>query len=160
MLNTCVKSIKERRKEMAIDELKAKVIRFTEEAWNKGNLSVMDEIFTQDVVLHTPAIPEEKGLEAYKNILTDYRTDYPDFHVTIDEIIAEGNTVADRWTCKATFTGPGKTAPIAGTGKKVIAKGTWVGHFVGGRIVENWYTYDVMNWVQQAGIMPVPEEQK
>lgn len=145
---------------MSGDELKAKVIKFTEEAWNKGNLSVMDEIFTRDVVSHTPTIPGEKGVGAYKNKLTDYRTDYPDFHVNIDEIIAEGNTVADRWTCEATFTGPGKTAPIPGTGKKVIVEGTWVGHFVDGKIVEDWYTYDVMSWVQQAGIMPVPDEQK
>jgi hypothetical protein len=44
--------------------------------------------------------------------------------------------------------------------KKVIAKGTWVGHFVDGKIVEDWYTYDLMSWLQQAGIIPVAEEQK
>jgi steroid delta-isomerase-like uncharacterized protein len=145
---------------MSGDELKAKVIKFTEESWNKGNLDVMDEIFAKDVICHTPSVQDEKGLEAYKNRLTDTRMDYPDFKVTIDEIIVEGNTVADRWTCEATFSGPGKTMPIPGTGKKLVAKGTWVGHFVDGRIVEDWYTYDLLSWLQQAGILPVSEEQK
>ena len=145
---------------MSEEELKAKVIRFTEEVWNKGDVSVMDEIFVPDVVSNSPEPPEEQGLEAYKKTVIDFRTDYPDLHVTIDEIIAEGNTVADRWTFQGTFTGPGKTAPIPGTGKKVKFQGTWVGHFIGGRIVEDWYTYDMMGYAVQAGLMPAPEEQK
>ena len=136
---------------MSEEELKAKVIRFTEEAWNKGDVSVMDEIFAPDVVSNSPEPSEEQGLEAYKKTLIDFRTDYPDLHVTIDEIIAEGNTVADRWALQGTFTGPGKTAPMPGTGKKVIMKGTWVGHFINGRIVEDWYTYDMMAWARCAG---------
>ena len=143
---------------MSEEELKAKVIRFTEEAWNKGDVSVMDEIFAQDVVSNSPEPPEEQGLEAYKKTLIDFRTDYPDLHVTIDEIIAEGNTVADRWTLQGTFTGPGKTTPMPGTGKKVKMQGTWVGHFIDGRIVEDWYTYDMMGYAVQAGLMPAPEE--
>lgn len=66
--------------------------------------------------------------------------------------------MADRWTFQGTFSGPGKTAPIPGTGNNVVAQGTWIGHFVDGQIVEDWYTYDVMNWAQQAGLMPSPEE--
>jgi steroid delta-isomerase-like uncharacterized protein len=156
--NTCAESSKKGGRNMSRDEFKAIVIKFTEEAWNNGNLSVMDEIFAKDVVSHAPSAPEEIRLVAYKNRLKDFRTDYPDVQITIDEIIAEGNTVADRWTCVATFSGPGKTAPIPGTGKKAIVKGTRVGHFVNGRIVEDWYTYDVMSWAQQAGLMPGPEE--
>ena len=136
---------------MLEEELKAKVIRFTEEAWNKGDVSVMDELFAPDVVSNSPEPPEEQGLEAYKKTVTD-------LHVTIDEIIAEGNTVADRWTLQGTFTGPGKTAPVPGTGKKVIMQGTWVGHFIDGKIVEDWYTYDMMGYAVQAGLMPAPEE--
>ena len=143
---------------MSEEELKAKVIRFTEEAWNKGDVSVMDEIFTKDVISNSPAPSEEQGLEAYKKKLIDYRTDYPDLHVTIDEIIAGGNTVADRWTLQGTFTGPGKTTPMPGTGKKVIMQGTWFGHFIEGKIVEDWYTYDMMGYAVQAGLMPAPEE--
>ncbi len=143
---------------MSGEELKAKVIRFTEETWNKGNLSVMDEGMSPDVVSHAPTTGVQKGLEAYKQLVTDYRTDYPDLHVTIDELICEGNTVADRWTFEGTFSGPGKTAPMPGTGKKVIAQGTWIGHFKDGKVVEDWYTYDVMNWAQQVGLMPSPED--
>jgi len=141
-------------------ELKAKVIRLTEEAWNKGNLRVMDEIVAPDVVSHSPGRPNQKGLTDYKERVAAYREDYPDIHVTIDEIIAEGNTVADRWTLRATFTGPGRTVPVPGTGKEVIAQGTWVGHFVDGKIVENWYTFDALGWAQQIGLMPEPGRQK
>jgi steroid delta-isomerase-like uncharacterized protein len=139
------------------EELKAKVIKFTEEAWNKKDLSSMDELFSPDVVSYAPGRPVSKGLEEYKEIMANYHTDYPDFHVVIDEIIAEGNTVADRWTLEATFTGPGKTAPVPGTGKKAIVKGTWIGHFVDGKIVEDRYTFDLMDWAQQIGLMPETE---
>ena len=145
---------------MSAEELKDKVVRFTEEAWNKGNLSIIDEVFDPDVVSFAPGRPESKGIENYKNILVDYRTDYPDFHVVIDEIIAEGDTVADRWTIQGTFTGPGKTLPVPGTGKKFSLKGTWMGRFSGGKIVEDRYTCDLMDWGQQIGILPEPEEEK
>ncbi len=141
---------------MSGEALKAKVIRFTEETWNKGDLAVMDEVFAPDVVSHVPGRPNQKGLQEYKERLSAYRADYPDIHVTIDEIIAEGNTVVDRWTLRATFTGPGSTVPIPGNGKRVVAQGTWVGHFVDGKVVENWYTYDALGWAQQIGLIPAP----
>jgi predicted ester cyclase len=140
-------------------ELKAKTIRFTEECYNKGDLRFMDELFDPNVVTHTPR-QDLRGLEAYKQWAMDFRIDFPDNHIVIHEIIAEGNTVADRWTSSGTFTGPGKLFSVPGTGKKGVLKGTWFAHFVNGRIVENWYTYDLLAWLQQIGLMPTPEEKK
>ncbi len=141
-------------------ELKATATRFTEECWNKGDLRFMDELFHSDVVTHRSGREDIKGLEGYKQWVRDYRTDCPDFHVEIDEVIADGNTLADRWTVSATFTGPGKLFPVPGTGKKMVLTGTWFGHFVNGRVVENWYTYDLMNGLQQLGLMPQPGQKK
>ncbi len=145
---------------MSIQELKDKVIRFTEEAWNKGNLSTLDEFLNPDVVSYGSGREELKGIEAYKSRLADFHTDYPDFHVDIEEIIAEGDTVADRWTVQGTFTGPGKTVPVPGTGKKFSVKGMWMGRFVDGKIVEDRYTYDTIELARQLGILPEPEEEK
>ena len=145
---------------MSAEELKDKVIRFTEEAWNKKNLDIIDEFFDPDVVSYGSGRENLKGIEDYKSRVTDFHTDYPDFHVAIDEIIAEGDTVADRWTVQGTFTGPGKTVPVPGTGKKFSVKGMWVGRFVDGKIVEDRYTYDTMDLARQLGLQPEPEEEK
>ena len=145
---------------MSIQELKDKVVRFTEEAWNKGNLSTLDEFLNPDVVSYGSGREELKGIEAYKSRLADFHADYPDFHVDIEEIIAEGDTVADRWTVQGTFTGPGKTVPVPGTGKKFSVKGTWMGRFVDGKIAEDRYTYDTIELARQLGILPEPEEEK
>lgn len=141
-------------------ELKAKATRFTEECWNKGDLGFMDELFAPGVITHRSGREDMRSLEEYKQYLQDFRTDFPDLHVDIHEIIAEGNAVSDRWAISGTFTGPGKVFPVPGTGRKVVCTGTWFGHFEDGKIVEDWYTYDLMAILQQLGLMPAPEQQQ
>jgi len=143
---------------MSIEELKAMLQRFTEEAWNQGKTDFMDELCAIDIVSHDSGRPDLKGSEAYKHYILDCRIDMPDFHVTIDEILGEGNTVVTHWTFKATFTGPGKIFPVPATGKKAITNGAWIGHFENDKLVEDWYIYDVYSQLQQLGILPAAEQ--
>jgi predicted ester cyclase len=139
---------------MSGEEIKANARRIIDEAWNKGNLEVWDEIYTADYVRHKSPFPDIEGSEAAKQFIVDCRTAYPDFQLTIDEIIAEGNTIVTRWTYQGTQTSQSPTTGASPTGKKVTFSGCTVGHYMGDKIVEEWEYGDYLGLSQQLGIVP------
>jgi predicted ester cyclase len=135
-----------------LEQNKAIERRMVEEALNKGNLAVVDECLTTNFIYHGPGGVEVKGTEGYQKFLTDLRTAYPDIHVKIEDIVAEGDMVATRTTCTFTFTGQaGKVAP---TGRQVTMIGSILDRFKGGKIVETWELYDRLDLYQQLGLIP------
>lgn len=139
---------------MSGDDLKQRYIHVTEAFWNAGTLEVLDDALDPDVVSHISGQPGLRGLMAYKERVAKVRTAFPDFHVTLDEVIGEGDTIATRWTIQSTYTGPEPSMPVPPTGKRATFTGTWVGHFRDGKLVEDWYTYDTLDFLQQLGAMP------
>ena len=70
------------------EENKALFRRFIDEVWNNGNLAVADELFAPDAF--TPSAPQlPPGPEGVKVIATLWRTAFPDFHMTIEDLIAQ-----------------------------------------------------------------------
>ena len=141
---------------MSTEELKATIRRVNDEAFNKGNLDVVDEYYAADFVRHKPPFPDIEGLEAYKQFVADCRTSYPDVQLTIDEIIVEGDTTATRWTYRGTQTGQSPTTGAPPTGKQVAFTGCSVGHWVEGKVVEEWENGDYLSLLQQLGVVPPP----
>jgi steroid delta-isomerase-like uncharacterized protein len=127
------------------------VHRYIEEVWNQKNLDVLDELMSTDVINHSPA-RYELGLEAHKQVMSTYLTGFPDIHTTADDIIAEGDKVVNRWT--ATGTHQGELMGVPATGKKVVWTGITVVRFADGKIVEMWWSYDVLGILQQIGVIP------
>jgi predicted SnoaL-like aldol condensation-catalyzing enzyme len=85
------------------EENKALSQRFVEEAFNKGNLDVADEVYASTFVSHDPTAPEEQeSPEAVKQFVNSYLSAFPDGHTTVEDSIAEGNKVAYRWTFRGT----------------------------------------------------------
>jgi steroid delta-isomerase-like uncharacterized protein len=117
------------------EELKAKHHRWVE-AWNTSNLDMLDEVFAADIVYHMPPFPDMTGLEAHKQFIADACRTYPDFHLTLDEVIVGGNTTAMRWTWRGTYTGPSSTLPVPPTGKQTTAVGCHVVHWADGKIAD------------------------
>lgn len=77
--------------------------RADEELFNRGNLSIADELFAPDFVYHDPVSHEEwRGPESVKRYAAMLRVAFPDLHQTIEEQIAEGDKVAYRWTARGT----------------------------------------------------------
>ena len=104
---------------MLTEENKDIVRRTIEELWNKGNMAVADELHAANFVNHDPCgTPETVNLEAYKQGIIDTRTDFPDFHATIEEMIAEGDKVVTRWTCTGTHKGKSGAIDIARPGSQ------------------------------------------
>jgi len=132
---------------------KAIVRRLLEEVWNKGNLSLADELFTPNYEHHDASSPDfGRGPESEKKRAALYRTAFPDLQLTIEDIIAEGQTVMARWSCRGTH--KGDLSGIAPTGKQVTISGVSVARFTGGKMVEGWVNWDALGLMQQLGVVP------
>jgi steroid delta-isomerase-like uncharacterized protein len=136
-----------------MSELNKTVIRrLFEEVWNKGNLPVADELFAQNYSHHDSSTPEfGRGPESEKKRATLYRTAFPDVRLTIEDIIAEGETVTARWSCKGTH--KGDLSGIAATGKQFTISGISVTRFASGKMVEAWVNWDALGLMQQLGVV-------
>ncbi len=110
--------------------------RFTAEAWNNGNLDLIDEMLADDFVRHLPGSWDPakiEGAAAFKEYMTNIRTTYPDFHVNVHKRIAEGDMVAPAWT-------------VSGTNqelnKKISIMGMTMTRYADGKAAEEWVTWD------------------
>ncbi len=141
------------------EELKAKMRRVIDEAWNKGNLDVLSELYAANYVRHRPPYPDIVGLEALKKHFADTRVSYPDFHVAEEELIGEGNTTIFRGTWGGTQTGTSPATGVPGTGRKVTVPNCTVTHWENGQEVEEWSVSDWLTFFQQLGYTP-PQPKK
>lgn len=135
---------------MSTEENKALVRRFVEEFWNEGNMGVADELMAPDVQIHIPT-GEIVDLDGLKSFAGTFRKSFPDWHSTFEELVAEGERVAERWTGRGTHRG--ELQGIAPTGKRVEAPGSVFYRIVGGKIVEFRGQLDMMGLMQQLGII-------
>jgi steroid delta-isomerase-like uncharacterized protein len=114
------------------DENKDISRRADEELFNRGNLSIADELFASNFVYHDPVSHEEwRGPESVKSYATMLRVAFPDLHQTIEEQIAEGDKVAYRWTARGTH--QGEFMGIAPTGNRVEMTGISIARLIDGR---------------------------
>jgi len=109
---------------VSFEENKA-IVRRMVEAVNKRDLAVLDELMALDYVDHTN---QERGLENVKQFYTMVFKDFPDFHRTIEDIIAGGDKVWARF----------KTTGTASTGKKMELTSINILRIVNGKVAEGW----------------------
>jgi predicted ester cyclase len=83
---------------------------------------------------------------------------FSDLHLTIDDIIVEGDKVAARFTFSGTH--KGEFLGIPPTNKKVTIWGIWIDRIAGGKFVESWVRYDSLSFMQQLGAVPKPRKKK
>jgi steroid delta-isomerase-like uncharacterized protein len=129
--------------------------RLFEEVWNKGYLPVADALFAYNYIHHDPSTPDVgRGPESERKRATLYRNAFPDLRLTIEDIIAEGETVVARWSCEGTH--KGDLGGIAPTGKPFKISGVSIARFAGGKMVEGWVNWDAQGLMQQLGVVPEP----
>jgi steroid delta-isomerase-like uncharacterized protein len=138
---------------MSAESNKALSRRLLEEAFNAGNIDVVDELVTTDVVNHDAALPEAMiGPEAAKASIRGYRTAFPDLRITIEEQIADDQAVATRWSAKGTQ--EGELMGMPASGKQATVTGITIDRIVDGRIAESWTNWDTLGMLQQLGVVP------
>ena len=132
---------------------KAIVRRLIEEVWNKGNLSLVDELFAPNYEHHDASSPDfGRGPESEKKRATLYRTAFPDLRVTIEDIIAEGETVMTRWSCRGTH--KGDLSGVAPTGRQINISGVTITRLEKGKLAESFVNWDALGLMQQLGVVP------
>jgi steroid delta-isomerase-like uncharacterized protein len=139
---------------MSAEENKALVRRFVEEFWNQGNMATADELMAGDAEIHMPT-GETLDLDELKGFNAAWRESFPDWHSTFEELIAEGDRVAERWTGRGTHLG--ELMGIPPTGKRVEGPGSVFYRIAGGKIVEFRGQLDMMGMMQQLGVISPPQ---
>ena len=119
---------------MSAEDNKAAVQHMGEEAFNKGNLDVLDELVAQDVVDHDPAPGQPPGREGIKQFVSELRTAFPDLQLAIENMVAEGEYVAFNYTINGTH--QGEFMGVEPTGKQVSVKAMEMVRIAGGQIGE------------------------
>jgi len=142
---------------MSTEQNKTFVRRYWEQVWNQGNLAVVDELIASDFDGHPlPSDPDfGRGPAGQKQLVGMYRTAFPDLHMTIEDMTAEGDRVVVRWTVRGTQTG--EMMGIPATGKPTTVTGMFLNRLAAGKIVEGWGNFDALGMMQQLGLLPTPE---
>ncbi len=138
---------------MSTEDNKALVRRY-QEAHNSNNLAALDDIVAPNLISHSgiPGLPG--GLEGGKMVHMMFMSAFPDGHVTIEDLVAEGDKVVERFTFSGTNQGSFMGAPP--TGKHITASGMSIFRIADGKIVEHWGENDTMGVMQQLGFIPAP----
>ena len=135
------------------EQHKALVRRLMEEVWGRGDLGVVDHLVASEYVGHSSAMDTQtRGTEGYKRFFAALRSAFPDFRVTIEDQIAEGDKSSDRWTARATHVG--EYAGIPPSGKQGVMTGISLFRIADGKVVECWTSRDDLGLLQQLGVLP------
>jgi steroid delta-isomerase-like uncharacterized protein len=124
-------------------------------AMNTGDAELIsqtiDEVFEPDVKQHTPF--EVTGTQMIKEMVIArlYRA-FPDLHITIEDLIEEGDKVVEKDTVTGTHRGEYNGLPP--TGKSVSYTEIFIMRFVNGRIAETWGVVDIFSQMKQLGMIP------
>ena len=138
---------------MSVEQNKALARKAFEEVINSGNLDLVDETTAAEFVRHDlGGLPDIVGSEAVKLFIKGGRAAFPDIHMTIEDLIAEGHKVVVRYTARGTHTG--EFRGIAPTGKQVTWAGINIYQEEGGKVVETWQLSDRLGMMQQMGVIP------
>src|SRR5215469_284690 len=140
---------------MSTDENKKKLRRILEEFHSDGKLAVANEIVSPAYIVH--GIPgQPPGPEGLKQGSAWMHASFPDLRFTVEDQIAEEETVVTRWTLRGTH--QGEFLGIAPTGKPVTVSGVSIWRFAEGKAVEAWVEMNWLGLLQQLGAFPTVGE--
>ena len=143
---------------MSTNNLKALGSHLVEEL-NRGKSAasaVMDEVYATDIIYHGPFSNEVRGINDMKKNTIEVYDAFPDFHMTVDEIIVIEDGIVGRFTMTGTF--KGGLMGMSPTNKKMAVSVIVISRFAGGKVVEEWERFDTLGMLQQLGVIPTPEK--
>jgi len=122
--------------------------RYFEEAWNRGDVEVLDELLAPNYVNHTPSTPDPPpGPAGLKPIILAMRRAFPDLHYEVKDVIATEDAVTIRVVMTGTHRGDLFGLPP--TGRRVQVDQINIEHIRDGRIVEHWRVTDELQLMRQ-----------
>lgn len=137
------------------EDLVQKVRKIYEEAYNNGNLDILDDILAANYLRHQPPMQKVQGLNSYKKFITEVQDGYTNFNMVIEEILAVDNKTVARVKLTGKNTGRIPTLRTPPTGKEISMNSCVVSAWENGKIVEEWAYNDYLGQTYQLGVMPV-----
>jgi predicted ester cyclase len=134
---------------MNSEEAKAMVRRWILGIWDRCELGLLDELASTAYSYSAPGHSDLRG-EAFKALVREMHSGFPDKHNTIEDQIAEGNKVVTRGTTYGTHLGP--FGGIAPSGCGIAVPWVIITEFAGDRIASDWEIDDALGVMQQLGV--------
>ena len=120
---------------------------------SQKKLALVDELVAGDYIGHTP-LDDIQGPEGAKQFDSMLHEAFPDYQVTVEDQIAEGDKVVTRWTCRGTH--QGEFQGMSPTGQQMTMTGITIFRIANGKLVEGWTNPDLLGMLQQLGVVPAP----
>ena len=139
---------------MSAEDYKLAVRRMIEEAFNKGEFDVLEDIYDHDTIENQFGL--HPGIEGLKEDMQNRRRAFPDFHLTIEDMVVDGDKVWLRLTGRGTNLG-GFMGPPNGKSFEITVMD--LVRFQDGKIVEHWGVPDRFALLAQRGLLPKAEIQ-
>jgi steroid delta-isomerase-like uncharacterized protein len=123
--------------------------------FNEGDLDYVDEAYTEDLVMHhVPSGEDYEGIEAFKQWIREFRQSFPDFEVSVDDVIVGEEKFVTQWTGRGTHRGPLPGVTAEPTNEAVTFEGVTVHRVEDGKAAEAWWYYDQFGVLAQLGLVP------
>lgn len=130
------------------------VRRIYDQAFNQGNLAIIDELVSVDAAAHMGSWGLPANRLGLKQMIASLRSAFPDLYCTVEDEIREGEKLASHWTMRGTHKGIFMGSQP--TGRLIHVQGFIFAHTADGLIIEGWILIDQMGMLQQLGIVPPP----
>lgn len=122
------------------------------EALNRHDFDALDDLLTEDFLWHGGSFGEIEGVPAFKELAGPFFTAFPDLRIDLENVIADGDLVATRFT--TTGTHEAEFSGVPASGKRM----TWIEHPIyrvaDGKVAEAWWVADMFGLMQQLGVIP------
>lgn len=140
---------------MSTEQNKATSRKWYVDMFTHGDLAVADAICAPDYENIDPYAPPggwPRGPEGSRQVAQLYRAAFPDIHFTVEDQVAQGDTVFTRWTARGTHNGPLPNIPP--TGNAVTVTGISAEYYQDGKIIRSRVNWDFLGMLQQLGVIP------
>jgi len=133
---------------------KSIVRRVLEEAFNQGNLTIVDELVAADGISHHSSWGTPANRMGLKQLIAMFRTAFPDLSCIVEDELNQGDKVAAHWTMRGTH--KGGFLGNSPTNKPILVQGLIYARIEEHQVVENWILVDELGLLQQLGLIPPP----
>ncbi|MDQ3697710.1 MAG: ester cyclase [Gemmatimonadota bacterium] len=125
--------------------------RLWTEGLNRGDVSVADEVFAEDCVIHINGSPDRNlDVAGFKQMVTGLLAAFPDLQFSMEDQVVAADKVATRWVAEGTNSAALGNVPA--TGRRARVDGLILDRVANGRVVERWEQWDQMGMLQQLGL--------
>ena len=122
------------------------------EAINTGDLALLEKFVAPGYTEHSEGF---RGVEPFKQQIAAFRAAFPDLHVSVDDLLIDGDRFASRTTVTGTHTGDLMGMPA--TGRHISVEAVDLGHIENGQAKDRWGGLNMYSMLTQLGVIPAPQ---